>query len=70
MHFFSPFWFWRLRIRSKEYYECKEEINRAKIKAENLPKEYNYYCPFCLFQTNEKYKTCPKCAKSKLHECK
>lgn len=29
----------------------------------NLPKVYDFYCPKCLYQTNEKVKLCPNCQK-------
>ncbi len=54
---------------SKEISLLKKEAKKAKIKAKNLPKKFKYYCPKCLFQTNTKYKICPKCGMSRLLRC-
>ena len=47
-----------------------QEAIIAKKKAENLSKEYDYYCPRCLFQSNKKKKICPKCSSGSLERCK
>ena len=44
----------------------QSEAESARSKAENLPKEFEYYCPGCLFQTNEPSRTCPKCGERDL----
>jgi hypothetical protein len=31
----------------------------------NLDKEFDYYCPSCLYQANVDFKTCPKCKRAK-----
>ena len=41
-------------------------LTEARRKAENLPRVYQYYCPSCLYQTNEKHDGCPKCGGSGL----
>jgi lipopolysaccharide biosynthesis regulator YciM len=49
-----------------EKYRAKQEAKSAKNKAHNLPKVFEYYCPHCLFQTNEYTKLCPKCRSHRL----
>ncbi len=38
------------------------------IKAEDLPKEFDYLCPACFFQTNDFSVLCPKCGHEGLNE--
>jgi len=57
----------------KEHYE--EEAKKAEIKSKKLEtlylvKPFDFYCPECLFQTNDKFKICPKCNKSELLKLK
>jgi RNA polymerase subunit RPABC4/transcription elongation factor Spt4 len=47
---------------------AKQEAEDAKKKSENLPKKYKYYCPNCLYQTNEYVKLCPECRKVRLEQ--
>jgi len=44
----------------------KEQAKKAKKKAETLPLEFKFYCPRCLYQTNEESVFCPACGTSKL----
>ena len=41
--------------------EVQSKADKANIKAKNLPKAFNYYCPKCLLQTNKYSKRCPSC---------
>ena len=54
----------------KEKIRTKAEIKRAKKRASQLPKAYNYYCPQCLFQTNRYSKFCPRCKRGRLKRVK
>jgi Zn finger protein HypA/HybF involved in hydrogenase expression len=56
-----------LRGRKREK-KLQAEIIEAEMKAEELPKEYDYYCPACLFQTNDFSVLCPKCGHEGLKE--
>jgi hypothetical protein len=47
----------------KERAEIKKQTN---AELNNLPKVYEFYCPRCLFQTNEEAKLCPNCKESRL----
>ncbi len=47
----------------KERAEIKDLAN-AELK--NLPKVYDFYCPRCLFKTNEEAELCPNCKKGRL----
>ena len=49
-------------------YRAKEEALWAERKTKNLPKEFDYYCPHCLFQTNEYSKICPQCRSKRLEK--
>jgi len=51
---------------SKERKELEAEVADAKNAAKHLPKEFNYYCPSCLYQTKEDTGRCPKCGASPL----
>lgn len=46
--------------------ELRASIRASKRKAGILPKEFDYYCPGCLHQTNEHSKRCPQCRKQRL----
>lgn len=39
-----------------------------KVETEELPKEFDYFCPACLHQTNEFTVLCPKCGHEGLRE--
>ncbi len=49
-----------VRGDKKKVTRLQSEAIEAEIKAENLEKRYDYYCPACLFQTNEFTVICPK----------
>jgi hypothetical protein len=65
--------FWGLNI-IKLRHEVREKRKKRTLPEpiRNLDKEYDYYCPSCLYQANEDFKRCPKCynanaEKSKSH---
>jgi hypothetical protein len=35
--------------------------SRTNLEVINLPKVYDFYCPRCLYQTNEDVENCPNC---------
>jgi hypothetical protein len=43
--------------------QIKDKTN-AELK--KLPKVYDFYCPRCLYQTNEEAKLCPNCKEGRL----
>ena len=45
----------RREIRAKQKKRSLPEALR------NLDKEFDYYCPSCLYQANIDFKSCPKC---------
>ena len=47
----------------KERAEIKDLTN---TELEKLPKVYDFYCPRCLFQTNDDVKMCPNCKEGRL----
>jgi hypothetical protein len=38
------------------------------LSAEDLPKEFDFFCPACLYQTNDFTVLCPKCGHEGLEE--
>jgi hypothetical protein len=40
--------------------------SRTTLEVINLPKVYDYYCPRCLYQTNEDVEYCPNCKVGRL----
>ena len=44
-----------------------EAVN-ARKKSQDIPKVYSYYCPNCLYQTNEKSIRCPRCKEGRLRK--
>ncbi|UCE36987.1 MAG: hypothetical protein JSW00_16065 [Thermoplasmata archaeon] len=55
------------RMRIKRIKKERIEIrNKTKIEINNLPKKYDFFCPHCLFQTNDLAKVCPNCGKGEL----
>lgn len=46
--------------------QAKLEAKEAEEKAKDLPKEFDYFCPACLYQTNELTEFCPKCGNKEL----
>jgi lipopolysaccharide biosynthesis regulator YciM len=59
--------YWVGKVAADKH-RAKEEAKRAKRKAKNLPKVFDYYCPHCLFQTNEYKKICPQCRNRRLEK--
>ena len=59
-HFLGRFW--------GKKYRAKEEAKEAERRSKNIPKEFDYYCPHCLFQTNEYSKICPQCRRQRLEK--
>ena len=52
----------------KEKLDANRAADRAKSKADRVQKKYKYFCPHCLFQTNEYSKICPKCRRGRLEK--
>ena len=61
---------WGTPFHIYDYYKIKRSKKALEAdynrKISELPKEFNYYCPSCLYQTNDYVKICPKCNNSKL----
>ena len=57
---------WHTRRSSR--ISVEKNIMQSKINSEviNLPKVYDFYCPKCLYQTNEQVEFCPNCQTGKL----
>jgi rubredoxin len=53
-------------LRYREKNRARQEARKAEKKAKNLPKVFDFYCPHCLFQTNEFTKICPECRSHRL----
>ena len=51
-----------------EKHDAKEAAKDAKRKADRVQKKFEYFCPHCLFQTNEYSKVCPECRRSRLEK--
>jgi len=61
------YWFKLRKDIDKEKENIKTNSDR-KIFSTN--KEFDYYCPHCLFQTNEFDKICPECRSGRLMDTK
>lgn len=63
-----------LPIRLLYWLKLKREKEDIKKDSERIItstyKQFNYYCPHCLFQTNDYNKFCPKCRRGRLVEIK
>jgi len=59
--------YWAGKLVANKH-RVKEKAKRAKRKANNLPKVFDYYCPHCLFQTIEYMKICPQCRSHRLEK--
>lgn len=57
-----------VRSNKKKTSRLQAEAIEAEIEAENLEKSFDYYCPACLYQTNEFTVECPKCGHEGLKE--
>jgi len=51
---------------SRHKNELKVSAKFSRNMSWKLPKEFDYYCPGCLHQTNEYSKRCPECKKQRL----
>lgn len=49
-------------------HRAKTDAKEAEKTAKNLNKEFDYYCPHCLYQTNEYTKLCPRCRSKRLEK--
>jgi hypothetical protein len=58
------FWHRRRIYRIKK--EKFLEQTRVNLEIVNLPKVYDFYCPKCLYQTNEHVEFCPNCQTGRL----
>jgi len=56
--------------RAEGHKRSIQEAKEAKEKAKDLPKEFDYYCPRCLYQTNAAYIFCPSCGTNKMARTK
>jgi fatty acid desaturase len=52
---------WHTQRRSRISFEKINMQSRVNLDVINLPKVYDFYCPKCLYQTNEQVKLCPNC---------
>jgi hypothetical protein len=55
--------FWHRRRIERIKREKLAMQSSSNLEVINLPKVYDFYCPKCLYQTNEKVKLCPNCQK-------
>lgn len=53
----------RIKRIKRERIEIRDRI---KSELSILPKVYDFYCPRCLYQTNDKVEVCPNCGMGKL----
>jgi len=53
------FWHRRKIYRIRREQQVKQISTYEQIS--NLPKVYDFYCPKCLYQTNEQVEICPNC---------
>jgi hypothetical protein len=58
------FWHRRRIIRFKQEKVIKRTSSNYQVV--NLPKVYDFYCPRCLYQTNEDIELCPNCKIGKI----
>ena len=47
----------KVRIKIKQ----DQRVQSANNKPQSIEKDYDYYCPNCLYQSNINFKLCPKC---------
>ena len=57
---------WHTRRRSRISLKKINMQSRVNLDVINLPKVYDFYCPKCLYQTNEQVEFCPNCQTGKL----
>ena len=53
----------RLKLRRREQLEILKSKRDEFLK---LPKVYDFFCPHCLYQTNDSAQVCPNCGVGKL----
>lgn len=53
--------FWRTRRIDRIKREKLAKQYSSSLEVIKLPKVYDFYCPKCLYQTNEKVRLCPNC---------
>jgi hypothetical protein len=58
--------YWRRRRIDRISRENLAKRYSSNIDIINLPKVYDFYCPKCLYQTNEQVEFCPNCQTGKL----
>jgi hypothetical protein len=59
--------FYYHRTSYKDIKKERSEIkDQSKAELKKLPKVYEFYCPRCLYQTNEEAKLCPNCKEGRL----
>ncbi len=57
-----------VRRGSDRVKKLQKEAAEAEVGSESLPKSFEYFCPACLYQTNEFTVLCPKCGKEGLKD--
>ena len=57
---------WHTRRRSRISLKKINMQSRVNLDVIKLPKVYDFYCPKCLYQTNEQVEFCPNCQTGKL----
>ncbi len=57
---------WHTRRSSRISVDKVNLQSRVNSEVINLPKVYDFYCPKCLYQTNEQVEFCPNCQTGKL----
>ncbi len=63
---FNISFYWHRRRIERIKREKLVKQSSSNLEIINLPKVYDFYCPKCLYQTNEKVKLCPNCKKGEL----
>ena len=62
----NTLFFWHRRRIYRIKKEKLAKRSSSNLEVINLPKVYDFYCPKCLFQTNEQVEFCPNCQTGKL----
>ena len=58
--------YWHRRKLDRIRREKVAKQSSSYLEISNLPKVYDFYCPKCLYQTNEQVEICPNCKAGKL----
>lgn len=53
--------FWHMKRIDRIKREKLARQSRTNLEVINIPKIYDFYCPRCLYQTNEDVEYCPNC---------